>query len=138
MNDDRGMRLGFLLPGVALGGVGAWLLLSTGWDNVYHAAQWLVVGVIGHDFVLAPLVILLGVVAVRLLPRWTQAPVTAGFIVLGSATLFAIPVLGRFGAKADNPTLLDRPYLLGWSILAGAVIIGVIAGCVFNRRKETG
>ena len=35
-------------------------------------------------------------------------------------TLVAVPVLGRFGARADNPTLLDRDYVAGWLVLAGA------------------
>ena len=42
---------------------------------------------------------------------------SVGFVVLGSVTLLAMPVLGRFGARPDNPTLLDRDYSVG---LAGA------------------
>ena len=45
--------------------------------------------------------------------RGGRAPAVAGLVVLGSVTLLAIPVLGRFGARADNPTLLDRHYGVG-------------------------
>ena len=38
-----------------------------------------------------------------------------GLVVWGGLTVMAIPVLGRFGALAANPTLLDRPYLTSWS-----------------------
>ena len=37
-----------------------------------------------------------------------------GGVVLGSLTLLAIPVLGRFGERPDNATLLDRNYTVGW------------------------
>ena len=58
-------------------------------------------------------------------------------VVLGSLTLLAIPVLGRFGARSDNPTLLDRPY--GWSWLALAVVtvaLVALAGVIGSRRAR--
>ena len=48
-------------------------------------------------------------------PGRLRAPAAAAFVVLGSVTLLAIPVLGRFGARPDNPTLLDRHYVAGWA-----------------------
>ena len=55
------------------------------------------------------------VVAVRVLPPDRLAPGVVALVVLVPVTLLAIPVLGRFGARADRPTLLDRDYWLGWS-----------------------
>ncbi len=43
-----------------------------------------------------------------------------------SGRLVGVPVLGRFGAKADNPTLLDRPYWLGYAVIV-AVVVGLAA-----------
>ena len=51
-------------------------------------------------------------------PRAARAPAVVGFVVLGSVTLLAVPVLGRFGARPDNATLLDRHYLVAWLVLA--------------------
>ena len=51
-----------------------------------------------------------------LLPRAARAPAVVGFVVLGSVTLLAVPVLGRFGARPDNATLLDRDYVVGWVV----------------------
>ena len=42
-------------------------------------------------------------------------------MILVPVTLVGVPELGRFGARADNPTLLDRPYWLGWSVLVTLV-----------------
>ena len=55
--------------------------------------------------------------------------------MLGSVTLLAVPVLGRFGARADNPTLLDRDYIAGWLVLAGLVAVGVAAGTLVRSRR---
>ncbi len=60
----------------------------------------------------------------------------AGFVVLGSATLLAIPVLGRFGERPDNPTLLDRNYTAGWLVLAALVAGGVAIGCWWNLTRR--
>ncbi len=57
-------------------------------------------------------------------------------VVLGSLTILAIPMLGRFGAKADNPTLLDRNYWLGWSLIAVLVVAGVVVASVLRARQD--
>ena len=49
-------------------------------------------------------------------PRSVRAPAAVALVVLGSVTLLAVPVLGRFGARPDNPTLLDRDYSAGWLV----------------------
>jgi hypothetical protein len=123
----------FMLVGVVIGAVGAWKLLQAGFDNLVPTVETLVVGVVLHDGVLAPATIVLTALAVRLAPTWMRGPATLGLIVLGSATLLAIPVLGRFGARSDNPTLLDRNYWAGWCILATLVLIWV-AALALRRR----
>ncbi len=82
-------------------------------------------GVFAHDALIAPLTLGLALAA-RALPRGWRAPAAVGLMVLGSVTLLAIPVLGGLGARADNPTLLDRNYLLGWAILAALTVAAVV------------
>ena len=124
--------------GVLVGGYGAFLLLSRqDRDQLVSAAIWLVSGVVLHDFVLAPLVLGLVVVGARLAPAVSRVPLAAALVVLGTATLFAIPVLGRFGARSDNPTLLDRDYTAGWLALAGVVLLATaVATLVRSRRQQ--
>ena len=122
------------LAGVALAVVGVMKLLALGLPNLEATVTWLLGGVIVHDGVLAPLVVILGVLVVRVLPVWARTPVVVGFVVLGTTAVMAFPVLGRFGARPDNLTLLDRNYTGGWLVLAALVAVAVVAGCWWNRR----
>ena len=90
---------------------------------------WVVGGIVAHDGLLAPLVVVSGwPAAVRAPPAW-RTPLLWALVVLGPLTLVAVPVLGRFGARADNPTLLDRPYWLGYAVVVGLVVaLVVLAG----------
>lgn len=123
--------------GLLLGTYGAWLLLSRqDSERLRDAGVWLATGVVLHDAVLAPLVIGLAALGARLLPRPARAPAAVGLVVLGSVTLLAVPVLGRFGARADNATLLDRPYTAGWLLLAGLVLTSVVVATVVRARRR--
>lgn len=129
-------RIALIGLGVLAAAYGGWLLLDLGVDNLVDTATWLVAGVVLHDAVLAPITILAAFVATRLLPAAWRAPAAVGAIVLGSVTLLAIPVLGRFGAKPDNPTLLDRDYLAGWLALAGLTCAGVVVVALMSTRRR--
>ncbi|WP_205473523.1 hypothetical protein [Nocardioides sp. SYSU D00038] len=123
--------------GALLGVYGGWLLLSRqDADRLLDAATWLVAGVVVHDLVLAPLWLLVVAVAGQLLPRPLQAPALVVGVVVGAVTLLAVPVLGRFGARADNPTLLDRDYALGWLAFV-AVTVGVVAAAAVVRSRQS-
>ncbi len=131
-------RLLLGLPGVLVGLYGLYLLLELGLDNLLDTAVWAVGGVIAHDGLLAPAVLLVSLVAMRTLPAAVRAPAAVAGIVLGSLTLVAVPVLGRFGARSDNPSLLDRPYVAAWLVLAGLTLIGVVLAGVVRARGTTG
>lgn len=126
-----------LLGGLATA-YGGWLLLERGGENLVGALVWLVGGVVVHDAVLSPIVIGLAAVAGRLLPNRLLGPMAAGALVLGAVTLVAVPVLGRFGARPDNPTLLDRSYGTGWLVLAGLTVVGVVVMVAADARHRKG
>lgn len=128
-------RTGLGALGVALAAYGAWLLVTRESDLV-DVATWLVAGAVLHDVVLVPVVLVLGAAATRWLPWAARGPAAVGLVVLGSATLFAVPVLGRFGAREDNPTLLDRDYTAGWFVLTGLVLVGVLAATLVRARAQ--
>ena len=91
-----------------------------------------------HDGIFAPAVIVVALVALRLVPRERLAPWVVALVILVPVTLVGIPELGRFGARADNPTLLDRHYWLGWSVLVTLVVVGVLVGAVARGRRTQG
>ena len=110
-------------------------LLGLGAGNLVAALPWLLGGVVAHDAVLAPLVVLAGVVAAARLPAWARGAAAAALVVLGPVTLTALPALGRFGVRADNPTLLDRPYAAGWAAVAALVLVAAGTAALVARRR---
>jgi hypothetical protein len=56
-------------------------------------------------------------------------------VVWGTVSLMAVPVLGRFGALSDNPTLLDRPYLSSWAVGTALVLAAVAAAGAVRARR---
>jgi hypothetical protein len=131
----RGSLVGL---GAVVGAYGAFLLLSRqDRDQLVNAAIWLASGVVLHDLVLAPLVLGLVAAGGRLVPAASRVPAATALVVLGTVTVAAVPVLGRFGARSDNPTLLDRDYTAGWLALAGVVLLAVVvATLVRSRHRE--
>jgi hypothetical protein len=134
------MRLRALVLGlgVIIGAYGAYLLLSRqNADQLVNAGVWLASGVVLHDFVLAPLVLGLVVVGTRITPAAARMPAAAALVVLGSVTLLAVPVLGRFGARTDNPTLLDRDYRAGWLAFVGVVLLVTVVATLVRSRRQS-
>jgi hypothetical protein len=132
-------RTALVAVGALLATYGGWLLVSRqDLEQVAAAVVWLVGGVLLHDAVLAPLTILLVALAVRWLPDEVRRPATVALIVVGPLTLLAVPVLGRFGARPDNSTLLDRPYVASWLVLLALSVLVVAVASVVVRSRQGG
>ena len=132
----RLIRAGLMVLGVLVGAYGAWLL----WDRsdtegLISAGTWLLGGVLFHDVLISAIVIGLGLLTTRVLPLAARAPSAIAVIIVGPLTLIAFPMIGGFGAKDDNPTLLDRPYLTNWVVLVAVTLIVVIAASVTRARS---
>ena len=121
--------------GIGLVLVGLWHLVGTSFPDLLSIGLWLAGGVVVHDAVIAPLVVLAAVVVLPRLPSWSRAPAVVGFVVLVSVTLLAIPAIGRFGARDDVPSLLNRPYGALWLGFAALVVLVVVAASLLRRRR---
>ncbi len=134
----RGARVGLILLGAVGMAYGAWLLLSRqDLAQIVEVVIWLAAAVVIHDGILAPVVVGLGWFGGRFLPRAVARGAVTVLVLLGPAVLVAIPVLGRFGAIADNPTLLDRDYTRGLLIFAAlCVCAGVAVGVGQLRSRQ--
>ncbi len=119
--------------GAATVAYGMFRLWALGWDNLIATVAWLAGGILVHDAALAPLTIGVCLLGTMLVPAAFRAPAAAGLLILGAVSLTAIPVLGRFGARPDNATLLDRNYALGWVIVAALTLLGVMAAGLVRR-----
>ncbi|MFE6507007.1 hypothetical protein ACFVDI_17655 [Nocardioides sp. NPDC057767] len=135
----RGVRGGLIALGTVGMTYGAWLLLSRqDIGQIAEVAIWLAAAVVIHDGILAPAVLALGWLGGRLLPRAVAQGAVTVLVLLGPTVLVAIPVLGRFGAKPDNPTLLDRDYtlgLLGFAVLCVCAGVAVALGELRSRQR---
>lgn len=130
-------RAALVAVGVLVGAYGAWLLLSRqDPGQLASAALWLALGPLLHDVLLSAVVVVVAALGAWLLPRSWWAPATVALVVIGTVTVAAVPVLGRFGARPDNPTLLDRNYLLGWLVLTGLVLAGAALGALVGSRRR--
>lgn len=131
-----GLRGAIGAVGVVLASYGAWLALSRqDLGQLVEIAIWLAAGVIAHDALIAGAVLLVSLLGRRHLPRAAQAPATVALVLWGAITLAVVPVLGRFGARSDNPTLLDRPYLVSWLVLTAATVVVVALASVWRVRR---
>ena len=132
---------------VARPGPVAWLVILVGfavmaWSirGVFVEAErtapaswftWLIGGALVHDLIVLPLVLLVGAGFAALgrpgLARSLRWAIAVGAIL----TVASFPVVARFGARDDNPTILPLPagrnLLLVWvGLLAVAVVVGLV------------
>ncbi len=132
-----GVRITVGLAGVIGIGYGLFLALTTlrRWPDVIATALWFGVPPVLSDLLVIPVIGLLGtVVAARVRSHW-RAPVIIGLIISGALLAVGWPFLSGIGRRADNPSLLDRPYLLG-TVLALAVIWAGVAAWALLRRPR--
>jgi hypothetical protein len=82
---------------------------------------WLVGCLVAHDFILAPMVFAVGKTLRRVTSGLDRGLLQACLFLFGVIFLTSIPVLGRFGQRPDNPTLMPRDYGLGLIVTLVAV-----------------
>jgi hypothetical protein len=123
--------------GLAIVGFGVGGLLTqlqgpalTSWLKVFGG------GLLVHDAIFAPLVVLGSVLLVRVVPASVRAPIQGALIVSCALVAIAIPVVGGYGRLANNPSLLpsDR---YGTRLLTALAIVWVVAAvtAVLGRRS---
>lgn len=131
------MRLAIGAVGALAGLYGVWLILgSADLSDLINLAIFLGGGIVAHDVGVAAVTLVLAAVGARFLPVAARPPAAAGLVVLGTITVVAIPFLGRFGASASNPTLLDRNYVGGYLAIVALVVIWVVVASVVRARHS--
>jgi len=115
---------------------GAWLLSDDGADRLWSAALWLAGVVVLHDIVLAPLVVVLSVLAAKVLPQRHLAVAAVAFLVWGTVTLAVANVLSGVGGKPGMDSLLHRPYMAAWLALSGLALVAASAFAVMMKGRH--
>ena len=129
-------RLALGAVGVLMGLFGVLRLFRLDASGLLDALLWMVGGALVHDVVLAPLTLLAAWLLRTVVPDSWWARVAAALVVVATVTVTAVPVLGRFGARPDNASLLDRPYWVGWVVLV--VLVAVVTLLLDPVRRALG
>ena len=124
-------------------GLGFWLTAAIGWALIgwgvrgalhHHVdtrpaelARFFIGGLLAHDLVFAPLVLLAGVGVSRLTPGRWRAGVQVALILVGLVALFAYPEIRDYARVLHNPTSLPHNYTRNALIVAAIVVAGVAA-----------
>jgi hypothetical protein len=111
-----------LLGDAAIGDTRSWLTYFVG-------------GLLAHDLVWAPLVLIGSVVVVRVVPTRVRPVVQGALIVTGTVLLVAYPVLNGSGRLANNPSILPLDYPRNLLIVLAAV--WVVAAALMVRAARS-
>ncbi|WP_042367418.1 hypothetical protein [Streptacidiphilus neutrinimicus] len=121
----RTLRAGLALIGAGIIGYGIYGLLHDPYvRDPFDVLVWGVGGLVLHDAIWLPLVLLAGLVLSR--TALARHPLLRGGLVVAAAlTAVGLPAVLRAGVDHGNPTLLPLPYLRNWLLLLAAVAIAV-------------
>ncbi|WP_063770053.1 hypothetical protein [Streptacidiphilus melanogenes] len=122
----RTLRTGLALVGVGVIGYGIYGLLHDPYiRDPADVLVWGLGGLVLHDGVWLPLVLLAGMVLSR--TTLLRRPLLRGGLVVAAAlTAVGLPAVLRAGVDRGNATLLPLPYLHNWLLLLG-VVAAVVA-----------
>ncbi|MFE2009125.1 hypothetical protein [Streptomyces sp. NPDC059491] len=130
MSTARALRQAVGALGVALIGLGAWLVVTD--PEPLGVVIWLAGALVLHDGIVAPLVFAVGLL---LLGRRRRGVLRGALIVAGSVVLITLPLLLRPGQPL-NPTALPLPYGRNLAIVLAVVTAVTAAWVAVHRWRE--
>lgn len=145
MGGAKVLRLVTGAAGLAATGFGASLLfggpdlygtnwLGPGVRDPWEVVLWLAGSALVHDVLIAPVVLLLGMLVLPLVAARLRGPLRGAFLTAGCLFLVAVPPL--FAPRpARNPSVLPLNYAHGLLLSLAAVAVGaLLVACVPWRR----
>ena len=128
----RGRWLLYLLGVAAVAYGGYELLVTAGKTHPPAAAIWFAGGVVAHDAVFVPVVLLGAAAVVRFVPRVARPVVQSALFVSGSVFLVALPLVWGLGGNAGNPSTNPLPY--GRNLAIVLAVVWAVAAVLVVRR----
>lgn len=138
MNDlpPSRLRAPLWLLGATAIGFGAWGSVFGADTDPVKTVLFVVGAALVHDLLLAPAVVAVAWWGRHLMPSRVQPWLGAGLLVSASLLVVAVPVLGRFGARSDDPSLLPKDYPLGLLVALAVVWVVVVIGATSSVRRK--
>jgi hypothetical protein len=120
-------RLGLAVGG-AIFGFGLYGLLHNATQTVpASVVKWIAGALILHDAILAPAVLVAGLLLTRLLPMAIRGGIQATLAVCAVVVVMSVPVLKAVGRRPDNPSLLPHDYGHHLAVVIAVILLGGIA-----------
>ena len=128
------------------GALAGWAVMALAVRGLLHfhrttkpwAVARLVVGLdLVHDFVLVPVVLVVGVVVTRVVPARPRRALIVGLVLSGVVTLYAYPFVRGFGRSAATPSRLPNNYATGLVTVLAIVWVVVAVGAVVLSRVRS-
>ena len=132
----------------------AWAVIASGWvvmgiavvgavgdvriGDLGSWATWVLGAALVHDALLLPVVTALGWLLTRWVPVPYRVPLRTALVVSGIVALTVWPIARRWGARADNPSLLPLPVQRNLAIIVAVLIaVAIAVGAVSAWRART-
>jgi hypothetical protein len=115
---------------IAFGVVSA--LTHRGATQPVTLAVWVVGLALVHDLLFAPLVLGAAWLLHRAVPRVALGIAMGALVVSGLVVLYSIPFVARWGAQADNPSLL--PHDVGVGVVEVLALVWLVAAAMLVVR----
>lgn len=131
------MRRLLFVPGAVLIAWGGYGLFTT--DRHPRPLRWLTFFVGANvltDLVVAPVVIVLGLLVARLVGARLRPYVISGLVISGVVLLVGLPLARGYGLRGDNPSILPLDYTRGLVITLAAVWAGVTVVAVVREGRR--
>jgi hypothetical protein len=132
-------------------GIAFWIGLAVGWAAIMiglfgifdHGSQAnpfkvfrLLIGLnIFNDAIVVPVVLGVAFAARRWAPRWLLHPLQVWLIVSGAVSLYAYPLVGSFGKKPSQPSVLPFNYAHNLLIVLASITV-FCAGLAFRSWRR--
>lgn len=100
-----------------------------------NLARFVVGGALLHDLLVAPVVVLAGVLVARAVPGRARAVVQGALAISAIVALFSYPLVRAYGLATNNPTSLPHNYAANLLVVLG-VVWAVAAGLVIARLRR--
>jgi hypothetical protein len=129
-----------LAGGLALIGFGVSGLLREPYlaGHQVQVLLWGAGGIVLHDGVWVPFLLLVGAVLARVVPARVRGPVVVGLITAAGITAVGLPAAIRENQHNGNTTLLPLPYLRNWLLLLAAVAVLTAAATAVTHHRTRG
>jgi len=120
-----------------------WAVIGVGLRGIFmhsidtrpsNLAKFVVAGALLHDLLIAPVVIVLGVILARAVPGRARPTVQGALALTAIVALFSYPLVRAYGLATNNPTSEPHNYALNLLIVLG-VVWAVAAGLVLRRFR---